>query len=421
MKGLNIPTALRVAGKDIKILFKERGTLIYLFVVPLVFILGFSAASGARRDPSENKISLAVVNLDAGSEASAALIDALNRGTGIECELYEEARATTALDKGKIKRVLTIPANYAADLEAGRQVTLRLVNGPDASATKTEAVHRVVTGVSADLSLKMQLLVSFRQMADMEAWVSPEQRTFTEETIIEQATGQFERSKTEPLLAVKESWPQHLLEKDEEAVSPLSVQVPGYAVLFIFLTAQTTAQSIYQEKKVGSFRRLLAAPISKATILAGKMAPNFMTGLAQTVVLFGAGALLSPLLGFGRMSLGSDPLALVLLCLLILLCSTSLGVLIAALARTEGQISGLSQVVLWACGFAGIFLARFPATSFFNQISRLIPHHWANVAFEDLFIRGLGLADIKLSLLALLGFSVVFLAVGIWRLDWSRA
>lgn len=421
MKGLNLLAALRVAAKDIKIFLKERGTLLYLFVVPLVFILGFSATAGVGRDPSEKAIPLPVVNLDAGSEASSALIETLNWGTGIQCELYEEARAEALLDRGKINRVLTIPANYGADLEAGGQATLRLVSGSDASATKTEAVHRVVTGVAADLSLKMQLLASFRQMADMQAGESPEQRAFTKETIIEQATSQYERSKTEPLLAVEESWPQHLLEKDEAAVSPLSVTVPGFAVLFIFLTAHTTAQSIYREKKVGSFRRLLAAPISKAAILAGKMAPNFVTGLAQTVVLFGAGALLSPLLGFGRMSLGSDPLALVLLCLLVLLCSTCLGVLIAALARTEGQISGLSQVVLWGAGFAGIFLHRFPSTSLLNQISRLIPHHWANAAFEDLFVRGQGLADIKLSLLVLLGFSVAFLAVGIWRLDWSRA
>ena len=41
MNGLNLKAALRVAQKDIKILLKERGTLLYLFVIPLVFMLGF--------------------------------------------------------------------------------------------------------------------------------------------------------------------------------------------------------------------------------------------------------------------------------------------------------------------------------------------------------------------------------------------
>jgi len=217
------------------------------------------------------------------------------------------------------------------------------------------------------------------------------------------------------LLSVEERWPQHLLEKDEDEINPLSVNVPGFAVLFIFLTAQTTAQSIYEERRVGSWRRLLAAPISRATILVGKMAPNFVTGLVQTVVLFGAGALLSPALGFGSLTLGTDPLALVLVCLVVLLCSTSLGVLIAAVARTEGQISGLSQVVSWTFGFAGIWLDRIPLASPFDTISKLIPHYWANVAFQDLFIRGQGLADIMPNLLALSGFTAAFLAIGLWR------
>jgi ABC-2 type transport system permease protein len=166
---------------------------------------------------------------------------------------------------------------------------------------------------------------------------------------------------------------------------------------------------------VGSFRRLLAAPISKAAILAGKMAPNFVTGLAQVIVLFGAAILLFPLLGFDRLSLGNDPLALVLVCLLVLLCSTSLGVLIAAIARTEAQISGLSQVLLWVLGFAVVMLAQIPTTATVDMITKVIPHYWANTAFQDLFVRGQGLADIVPSILALSGFTLAFFAIGLWR------
>jgi ABC-2 type transport system permease protein len=419
MNGLKIPTALRVARKDIKIFLKERGTLLYLFVIPLAFVLALSGAAGVGSDPQEEAITVPVVNLDAGSGASVALLDALNQGGGIQCELYDEAKAKAWLDRGKINRVLTIPAHYAADLQAGQPVTLRLVNNPDASASTNEAVHRVVAGVAADLSLQTQLIASFRQMADMQATAPSEQQAFTAEIIIEQAQSQFARSRTEPLLAVEESWPEHLLEGDEEDINPLNVNVPGFAVLFIFLAAQTTARTIYEEKKVGSFRRLLAAPISKTTILVGKMMPNFLTGLAQIVVLFGAGVLMFPALGFDSMTLGNDPLALVLVCVMVLLCSTSLGVLIAAIARTEGQISGLSAVLLWVLGFAAILLAQMPLTPPLDTISQVIPHYWANVAFLDLFLRGQGLADVMPSILALLGFTVAFLTVGLWRFKFN--
>jgi ABC-2 type transport system permease protein len=418
MNAFNIPAALRIARKDTKIFLKERGTLLYLFVVPLAFILAFGGALGRRSDPKEETITLPVVNLDAGSEASGALLDALDQGGGIQCELYDETDARASLDKGDIKRVLTIPADYTVDLGAGRPVTLRLVNHADANAAKSEAVYRAVTGVAADLSLETQLIASFRQMADMEAAASPEQQAFATEVMIEQAQSQFARSRTEPLLAVKQRWPDHLLEEAEEDINPLSVLVPGFAVLFIFLTAQTTAMSIHEEKKIGSFRRLLAAPISKATILGGKMTPNFITGLAQTAVLFGTAVFIFPLLGFDRISLGNDPLALVLVCLIVLLCSTSLGLLIAAIARTEGQISGVSQVVLWAFGFAGI-LFQGHAIPIFDSISQAIPHYWANAALTDLLVRGQGLADVIPNILPLLGFTVAFLAVGLWRFEFD--
>jgi ABC-2 type transport system permease protein len=419
MNAFTIPAAISVARKDIKIFLKERGTLLYLFVIPIVFILAFSVAGSVSPEIREQAITLPVVNLDEGSVESQTLLKALEQSGGIQYEGYDEARAKALLDKGKLNRVLIIPANYSVNLGVGHPVTLRLVNGPNTSASQTEAVHRAVTGVAADLSLESQLIASFRQMSDMQAGASPEQQAFTTEIIVEQAQSQFARSRTEPLLGVEESWPKHLLEKDEQVINPLSVYVPGFAVLFIFLTAQTTALSIFDEKKIGSFHRLVAAPISKTSILVGKMTPNFITGLVQTVVLFGAGVLVFPLFGLESMSLGNEPLALVLVCLIVLLCSTSLGVLIAAIARTEGQISGLSSVVLWAFGFAGIWLTQMPSTQLIDTITKLIPHCWANAAFLDLLVRGQGLADIVPSILALLGFTVVFFAIGLWRFEYN--
>lgn len=412
---LNIPAVLHIARKDLKIFLKERGTLLYLFVIPIVFILAFSCAAGVELNPQEEAIILPVVNLDADSEAAQTLLDALHQSGGIECKLYDETKAKALLDKGKIERILTIPAGYGQDLRAGHSVTLHLVSGQDASTSETEAVYRVVAGVAADLSLETQLIASFRQMADTQTATSPEQQPFTGETIIEQAKSQFARARTDPLLTIEESLPEHLSEQNESHTGPLSVYVPGFAVLFIFLTAQTTAQSIYEEKKSGSFRRLLAAPISKPTVLVGKMIPNFITGLVQILVLFGTGVFILPVLGLSRMELGNDPLALVLVCLVVLLCSTSLGVLIAAIARTEGQISGVSSVVLWGLGFAGIFLAQIPSSSFFDTINKAIPHSWANAAFLDLFVHGQGLTAVMPNILVLLGFTAAFFAMGLWR------
>lgn len=418
MKKPKFSAIFSVTSKDIKILIKDRGTLLYLFVLPLLFILGLGGTADMGGMPKTNTIPLPVVNLDEGSEASQALINALNQSGSVECEVYAKSEAETLFERRDIKRLLTIPANYSHDLQAGQTVTLSLVNASDASFTKSEAVYRVVTGVTADLSLQSQLINSFRQMADMQAGTSQDQQAFTTEIIIDQAQSQFERSRTEPLLGLEEVWPQHLLEQDEQEPNPLNVLVPGFAVLFIFLTAQTTAQSIYDEKEIGSFRRLLAAPISKLAILMGKMVPNFTTGVTQLVVLFGVGVYLFPLIGLESISLGRDLLAFFALCLVVVLCSTSLGVLIAGIARTKAQVSAVSQVVLWIFGFAAIYLDKFTLSSPFDIISQLIPHTWANGAFLDLMVRGQGLTEIMPGLYVLSAFTLAFFAIGLWRFDY---
>jgi ABC-2 type transport system permease protein len=198
------------------------------------------------------------------------------------------------------------------------------------------------------------------------------------------------------------------------------VAVPGFTVLFVFLTAQATARSIYDEKKVGSFRRLLAAPISKASLLAGKIIPNFITALIQTGVIFAFGAFGLSLLGLSPVELGKDPVALVIAILLIALCSTALGVVIASLARTEGQIGGLSTLILWGLGtLGGSIIPYFILEKMLGPIPMALPHYWANKALDDIMVRGMMLTDVSLELIVLLGFTLVFFLVGLWRFDFD--
>jgi ABC-2 type transport system permease protein len=196
--------------------------------------------------------------------------------------------------------------------------------------------------------------------------------------------------------------------------------VPGFTVLFIFITAQTTARSIYDEKKFGSFRRLLAAPLSKLGLLSGKMLPNFLMVLIQVVVIFGVAALVLPLLGLAGLDLGSQPLALVPVVVLVALCSTTLGIVIAALARTENQIGGLSTLIIWVTGIlGGAMIPSFLFPDLLNQLGQVVPQYWAIRAFNKLLVFDAGLADITTELGMLLVFAVIFLVIGLWRFDFD--
>ena len=407
--------ALSVAFKDLLLLLKDRGQILLLFLVPVGFILAFSAAFSANEALEEQIITVPVVNHDPGGEMSALLLQNLNDDRGLQTQDYDQTQADADLKDETIKLALIIPANFSADVRAGTPTTLRLIYGTAASSSEVQAVQLVVDGVAADLSLETQLVDGLSQMGAMMADAPKDVQVFTADRIKVQAESQFERAKETPLVALSAKWPDQIT-MNREDFSPSTFSVAGFAVMFAFLTAQATATSIFGEKKEGTFRRLLAAPLGKWELLIGKMLPNFFIAILQVVIIFAASIVLLPLIGMDAPTLGHSPLGLTLIAVLVALCSTSLGILLAALCRTESQIGGVSSVVLWVAGLVGgAFIPAFVLGDFLNTIGKAVPHYWALQAYNDLTIRGLGVADILPELGILAGFVVVFFVIGLLR------
>ena len=411
---------LSIAYKDFLILLKDRGAIIQLFLLPLLFIVVYSAvAAGFEAEDEDRRILLPVIDLDGGQEAKT-LIKGLENAGGVQLELFEMDDAEQKLEKNEIARYLTIPAGFSEGISEGRTMTLRLLNHPDADSEQTEAVRLVIEGAAQDIALENQVLASLQQMGAMQANAPQEyQEAFAVEKLVAQAQDQFEQAEDRVLVSINQSVPGQESEK-EDLLGTAEVAVPGFTVLFVFLTAQTTARSIYDEKKVGSFRRLLAAPISKASLLAGKVLPNFITALIKASVIFIFGAFGLGLLGLTPVELGKDPFALMIAVILIALCSSSLGIVIAAIARTENQIGGLSTLLLWGLGtLGGSIIPFFILEAMLGPIPLVLPHYWANRALDNIMVRGMMVADVSLELVVLLGFTLVFFLVGLWRFDFD--
>jgi ABC-2 type transport system permease protein len=401
-----------IAWKDIQIFVRDRGAVITSFLLPMLFIVVFSYAFSGIGDVDE-VITLPVVNMD-GGETARELIDQVNRVAGVEIKLYEEADARTQVEGEQIEYALFIPAGFSDGVAAGQPVTLVLVSGPSADGASVEAMRTVVDGVSKDLSLQTQLIAGFRQMDQM-MQASEGEGVFTSNLAVAQAQSQFERAKTAPLVGIELKTPDAILREREE-FSAVGLTVPGATVLFVFLMAGTTAMSIYSEKKTGTFRRLLAAPLAKAELLTGKMLPGFVIVLIQIAIIFAASILLLPLIGLDRLYLGNDLLAVVVVSVVVALCSASLGLLIASVARTEAQISGISVVALWVMGaVSGAFVPTFFLGDFLGTVGKVTPQYWAVSAYTALFVRGQTLANIVPELAIIVGFTLVFFTIGLWR------
>jgi ABC-2 type transport system permease protein len=297
----------------------------------------------------------------------------------------------------------------------GKQTALRLAYGPAASESEVQAVRLVVDGIASDLSLETQLVGGLSQMGAMMGDAPAEVRVFTAERIEAQAGEQFERAKTAPLVALAAKWPDQITQGRED-FNPSSFGVAGFAIMFAFLTAQATASSIFEERKEGTFRRLLAAPMGKWELLIGKMLPNFVLAILQMVVIVAASMILLPVVGQEAPTLGNSPLGLALVTILVATCSTTLGVLLGAVCRTESQVGGISSLFLWVAGMVGgAFIPAFVLGDVLNTVGKVVPHYWAMQAYNDLMLRGGGVGDILPELGILVGFAVVFFAIGLRR------
>ena len=408
--------------KDWAVFFKDRGAILWLFILPLVFIVIFSGlarmalgSTGVEEEDERSPIS--VVNLDSGGDLAEDLIERLDEVPGFRVVLYEAEAAEQAIQRVRINRYLLIPEDFSEKLSQSERVSLTVIVHPNADSGNTQTLIDIISGVADDLSLELQIIDGIYTMGEMQANNPDVQNTFNAERIVRQASEQFKRARTQPLVAINERPPA----TEEEAKPELDLSytfVPGICVLFVFLASTAVARSLFEERKTGTLRRLMSAPLNRATLMAGKMVPIFLLTLIQIMVIFAAGAILLPLFGWGRLPLGESPLAWAVTSIVIALCSTCLGVLISTLARTEGQVSGISNALLWVAGFLGgaifpaVFLQQIPLM---NILMKLVPQSWAITAYYDVLTRGKGLADIWPNLLILLGFSVAFFVIGARR------
>ncbi len=413
---------LSIVWKDIRIFFKEPGQLIYLVVLPLVFILLFTTLFSASVGPttSTQKIPLVVVNLDPEGVLAKEFIQGLEDTGTIQVlpTTLEEAEAD--FKDTRITRYLIIPLDFTAKVEAGQPAELTFTTLDSMSLT-IQSMKMIIEGVANNMQLERNILASLTQFGEMQSSSPSEFQIYDLNVLTNQAKSQFVASKERPLVAVNLEYPKAVTVLDEEDFSMVQFSVPGFTVLFAFLVAQASARSIYDEKKTGSFRRLLAAPLSKFALLSGKLLPNLLIVLFQILVIFLTSIILLPMTGVGKLSLGQHPGALVAISLCVALCSTSLGILIAAIARTEAQIGGVSALFLWLMGFLGGTMVPLDILNspMLNGIAKFIPHSYAVNAFKDVLIQGADLNAILPALGILVGFSLIFFLIGLWRFDFN--
>ncbi len=187
----------------------------------------------------------------------------------------------------------------------------------------------------------------------------------------------------------------------------LAYFAPSMAILFVAFGALQGARTILRERREGTFDRLNATPTRQRSVLLGKLLGIFFSSALQFGALLVASTLLFQLVW-------GDPLGVALLAILITLAFTSLGLLIAVVARSEGEANTISTfVVMVFAAVGGNFLpaSNFPA--WMQSISQWTPNYWSVNGFLKL-AQGEGLPALGPELAALAAMTALFFAAGLW-------
>jgi ABC-2 type transport system permease protein len=186
------------------------------------------------------------------------------------------------------------------------------------------------------------------------------------------------------------------------------VAIPGNAILFIFFLSLTVALSFVEERKSGTWTRILAAPVSRWMVVVAKLVPFFFVGLIQMLFIFAVGSI-----AFG-MQIGGSVLALALVTAVVVFCAVSLGFFIASFSGTQKQVGAIGSIVLLTMGLlGGAMFPRLAMSPLMQKVGLVTPHAWSLDAYYDLLLRqGAGFVDVAAEVVALVLISLLLLFIG---------
>jgi ABC-2 type transport system permease protein len=377
-----------LAWKDLRIFFKDPGAAALIFLMPFMFMVVMSFALSGSFGSGDSPIHILAANEDLGAGATAVLgeldaIEAFSVVTEWEGEPLTQARAEALVAQGKAALALIFPPDFSQALGQARWPEERKL------ATVTAIVDP-----AAPLQLVEPALGTVQGILERSAYtaMAPQGVALPTELPVELV-------RTAPAEMHVEKFPDTYQQN-----------VPGYTIFGIFWIVSLLAESVLREKREGTFRRLLVAPLKQPVMLAGKLLPYYLINLLQIAIMFGVARVL-----FG-MGLGPTPWGLAVVSLAAAATAIGLVVLVAALVRTEAQAGGLTVVILLTLSaLGGCFVPRFVMPGWMQTVGVITPHAWALDAYQDLLVRGYGLGEVLPKVGVLLGFAACFFGVGVWR------
>ncbi len=408
-----IRKALAVTLKDLQIvILGDRGTLISIFILPIAISIFAGAIFGG--DDSAINIPVIVVNQDAG-EYGDTIVEVLKDLQELSLETAATpAAAEDQVATGEFMAAVIIPTDFSQSLD-DYQATEITVSIDPAQANYGRIITTIVEEIAGAMAIQGEIRYGIREV-------------LTDMGLDESANPEVFRASQAQTEGVIFTQMQHL-ETDEPIQfqrvdvkgkgvfswedSVFALQLPALTVMFAFFVIPSLATELIKEKELGSLRRLIASPLPRGALIGGKVCAYTLLIIIQVVLVFGIAAI------FFDMPLGNSPLGLLLVTLALGLTTTTLGMLVAALARSRDQATSIGMLLIFGLGILGGCFnpdtAFFRGEGFMAKVSYYTPQAQAMIGYHTLIILNGTLAEVLPYVGYLLAISLIFFLIAIWR------
>jgi ABC-2 type transport system permease protein len=419
--------------KDLRLFFADRRAVLMSVVAPIVIgsFFGFVLGGSADRKPA-SRVGVALVDED-GSAISRALTARLSGDDALSVKTWTLAEAREEVRRGRVAVAIRVPAGFgdsaaAAFFRAARQkAVLELLYDPS-HATEAAMVEGILAGHAMEA-------------VSREMFTGPAGRRALRDSVgqLEQSHDVVPREKDALLMLLRsvENWngvaasmPPEKAEagltipydvKKQAVTSAAGTPYNGYAhafagmgVQFILFMAIEMGVGLLLQRQQGLWKRLRAAPLSRATLLGSRACSTAVISLFILACLFGFARVV-----FGLRVEGSFA-GFVGICLAFSLMTAAFGLLIAGLGKTPEGTRGITIVsTLLLLMLGGAWIPTFVFPAWLQQATVVVPTRWAIDGLDATTWRGLGLSAVAWPIALLLATALACGTLAVIRFRWE--
>ncbi len=350
-----------VALKEWRHLRRDPTSLALLFLMPAMLLALFGYA--IRLDIREAPLGVLVESPDGAARALVADFDA-SAAFRVARHYRSRAALGAALARGEVWAGLVVPAGYARALVRGRARVQLLLDGTDANTAR--------------------LL-----------------RNYAELVVQRHAEA---RGVAPPLALADRLW-------FNQARESRYAIVPGVITLVMAVVGTLmTALAITREREQGSLALLRASPLRRGELLAGKLVPYFVIGIADVALAAAAAVWVFDV------PLRGSPAALMAVSALFLLVVMLQGTLISLQAPNQVMASQMATVTSFLPAFllSGFIFAIENMPAAIRVMTYVVPARYHVALSKAIFLKGAGPLLLWADVVALGAVAAAF-GVAVWR------